>query len=441
MLPCLERATMGWRGTAIAGLVLIVAGMGTLGVGLAPAAAAQSSASGLDLFSAMLPAIQHPRCTNCHGGVNVITGEGHGGGAIDNIAQEFAADGAMTGSNAACLACHDARTVVQVEPGDPIAGTGPSESVVGPWRLAPRKFSFQGKDAVALCNQVRQFALDFGLEAFANHMDGDDLIRLAFEGKRGGASTDSDPPPITDKQFVAAAGQWLTEGKLSCDSGAPGWSGTITRVERDHQVFDPVTTSGSQAGLPISTEINQEHHGTWAQKWEILPLPPRNVTPNGSAIRLRARWTAEYTATESYSSRGVGVASCPDHRTVSIERTTTRQTSRSAAGSAEVDIQLTFAQDGSYTISASPPSEPAQQTVTSVERATASGGCAPEAPRETTRTSTVSMAWAPANGRGNSNPDDPDTLSGTDTLVTPAPPGAQFKLDKGTTTIWDLHRT
>jgi hypothetical protein len=42
---------------------------------------------GLKLFEKMLPVFMHPRCLNCHGGTNPVTGENHPdpGGAIGGI--------------------------------------------------------------------------------------------------------------------------------------------------------------------------------------------------------------------------------------------------------------------------------------------------------------------------------------------------------------------
>lgn len=103
-------------------------------------------------------------------------------------------------------------------------------------------------------------------------------------------------------------------------------------------------------------------------------------------------------------------------------------------------MQLTLGRDGIYAIHAPAPTNGGQETITSIQRNTMSGGCAPEPPREQTQTSTAPMRWMPANARGPIDPNAPNELAGSATTTVPLPAGTAFTLDKGTITTWSLRR-
>jgi len=62
---------------AVVGIVLI--GVGTLS---APVQAKQAENAPLALFDEMMPVFSSPRCANCHGGVNPVSGFNHEPGPV-----------------------------------------------------------------------------------------------------------------------------------------------------------------------------------------------------------------------------------------------------------------------------------------------------------------------------------------------------------------------
>lgn len=185
--------------------------LGTTAIG----AAAQPAGGGgtkdpLKLFEPMYPVFSSPRCANCHGGVDPIQGINHD--TIEGV--QLDAGNMLPGQdgNSACLECHDENADTSV------------------WRLAPSQLSFVGKDPLKLCQQIRG---DNGLQdldaqsvaTFLNHLSGDQLIGMGFEGKRAMTENDAEPPPMDRATFVSLARRWIQEGKARCGP----WNGTVTQ--------------------------------------------------------------------------------------------------------------------------------------------------------------------------------------------------------------------
>jgi hypothetical protein len=226
------------------GAAMALAGLGTLGVGTASGAAPAQQAQQQDplaLFSVMMPVFSSPRCVNCHGGTNPQTELNHEGGQVDVPVNEM---GDMKfDPSGACLECHTAAP--------------PS------WRLAPSHMSFVGRDAVALCRQLRTIN---GLSdaakrtMFVDHLSGDALIGLAFVGQ-GAIGPESafapispEPPPMTQEDFVGAAQNWVSAGQALCGLG---WSGTITvtKTASHHEITQGNTVERDSA-LEIKDTID-----------------------------------------------------------------------------------------------------------------------------------------------------------------------------------------
>src|SRR5262249_37995481 len=106
--------------------------------------------------------------------------------------------------------------------------------------------AFAGKDLKAMCIQVRdRNGLASGDKAqwgaFISHLEGDDLIGMAFEGKR--AITDkspegpvsAEPPPVDRAAFVQMADKWLREANARCGP----WNGTVSQTIT-HKVISPL---------------------------------------------------------------------------------------------------------------------------------------------------------------------------------------------------------
>ncbi len=165
----------------------------------------------LNLFSSMIPAFSHPRCLNCHGVVDPLTGANHGGGKIDAGPQTGNRGITTPMGNGSCLECHTAQVTKDN-----------SGRETGPWRLAPAPMSFVDKSAKALCEQVKDFGFPdptdprLSMDFFHRHIADDPLIGLGFDGLSGGAAKKSDPPPMNRQQFVALAMRWATQGQHEC---------------------------------------------------------------------------------------------------------------------------------------------------------------------------------------------------------------------------------
>lgn len=145
----------------------------------------------VDAFKQLMPVITHPRCSNCHGGINVFDAsakETHVGGQITSK------DGHPITANETkyCDGCHDYD--------DTEAGKS------SPWRLAP--FVFAGRSQAEICTQFQLFSRG-NADEILDHLSIDPLIEAGFEGKRGNSTLDPEPPPMGRAMFVSKARAWL----------------------------------------------------------------------------------------------------------------------------------------------------------------------------------------------------------------------------------------
>lgn len=182
-------------------------------------------------FTEMMPVFTSPRCLGCHGQVNPSQGTGHEGGKVD-VAFDDSGDMAKgTKEEKACLECHTA---------------------ANQWRTAPGALSFVGKDAPALCAQIKRVNGLGGTNAaaqrtFLAHLSTDYFIGLAFVGKRAVGDTSpfgplaAERPGMSRPEFVAAARRWLGEGRAACGSL---WNGTIER-STNWEKLDPISQDGT----------------------------------------------------------------------------------------------------------------------------------------------------------------------------------------------------
>ena len=148
----------------------------------------QATPTPFELFQKMLPVIRHPRCTNCHGGVDPYSGRGHGPGAIDtnkahgNKAQD-------------CSDCHMAEWAIPSTP----------------------HFSVNKSDR-ELCQIFAEFAMQQGhVRVIENHLRTDALILAGFAGDAGGPKTPTDPPQMKHPEFVDHGRNWLEQGQAACE--------------------------------------------------------------------------------------------------------------------------------------------------------------------------------------------------------------------------------
>jgi len=160
-----------------------------VGVGLFSARLAthQAAPTPFELFQKMLPVIRHPRCVNCHGGVDPYSGRGHGPGAIDTVS-------AHKGSYQ-CSDCH-----------------------LADWALPSTPHFFTGKTDRQLCQIFAEFAMQQGhVRVIENHLRTDVLILAGFAGDAGGPKTPVDPPAMKHPEFVSYGRNWLEQGQAACE--------------------------------------------------------------------------------------------------------------------------------------------------------------------------------------------------------------------------------
>lgn len=186
-------------------------------------------------FLAMMPVFRHPRCFNCHGGVNPFiekTGPdpaddatpastvAHGGGPIRRQ-NDRAPDGTVL-IESECQDCHNNMAPKR----------NGSKSV---WMTAPNFLSFVGKDSTAICRQVKRRTHD--AKHLIGHMTDDNgdnnFTKTAFNGDRG---LDPDRyghirregPSISHQAFIQLGQKWVTAmggelvGDESCGCVMPG---------------------------------------------------------------------------------------------------------------------------------------------------------------------------------------------------------------------------
>lgn len=257
------------RGRAgIAALLLVgsvvavaVAGGSTDSPGYPPTPQPVSSWSGCPLtlpqeykagqaFQKMMPVLMHPRCLNCHGGVDPKLPANKGGHL-----------GGVVGPNEDCLNCHLGVRNLK----NPRLGLS--------WRTPVSVLFFKGRSARDLCNQfkfVEYMAVEktggSGPESFIRHViddrGGDQFIEAAYKGDRSlntlgeieskqatGRDMVPEPPPIPHGQLVAHAREWAntvgTTGWKIPDCGCrlmgDAWEGTVTTV---FTYRDPPGTDG-----------------------------------------------------------------------------------------------------------------------------------------------------------------------------------------------------
>jgi hypothetical protein len=187
-----------------------------------------TSADPIELFAKLMPVFSHPRCVNCHGGVNPYDVDGSTPSAdIDKtikLKMHFepglvAHGGGATSASDDCGDCHTS---------------------ANNWKLAPTQLRFTGKTTKQLC-EMQSVAAQVDQGAYVRHLSADPLIGLAFAGFRGGTSGHADRPGMNRDDFVQGAAEWLTNGKAKCR----GWAGYITQTE----------TFATNHGFPIQVGI------------------------------------------------------------------------------------------------------------------------------------------------------------------------------------------
>jgi hypothetical protein len=250
-------------------------------------------------FEELMPVFHSPRCANCHGGINFFSpnhGELHGGGAIEMKDGEVKGpDGSVISSRrpdfTTCGSCHDAsnRWIIP-RPADNI--------------------SFPGRTAGQICEQIKRFTR-LGPNVFKEHIETDDLIGLAFEGKRGHTSLEPAPPPLARDVFNAKVAAWLTSLKadedwpepLSCGCVAPTMRYRVTvhtrtqtenygevsnlfysaELRSDPSVPEDLIGKGRYSGYVISRKVNCHNNEPERKKTHAVS---GNLDASGTAMEM-----------------------------------------------------------------------------------------------------------------------------------------------------------
>lgn len=232
---------------ALTVLMMLAFGMAGCSSGNAPGASgAKAGSCPLSLveqrraaadFEAMMPALAHPRCANCHGGIDVFAPSAkqlHGGGQIDMKTvtntqdAEFGLGHAETIKEqdfSSCEGCHE----------------------VHGWRLPPSNLFFAGRSPLQICHQFKHS----GPGPFKTHVTQDALVLAGFEGRRGQSDLSPKPPPITHAAFQKAALDWVAlvgdgsdwkGGGETSDCGCVAPSGQL-------RITDRITESSDRYGM------------------------------------------------------------------------------------------------------------------------------------------------------------------------------------------------
>ena len=155
-------------------------------------------------FELMMPVFRHPRCSNCHGGVNPFREDGgHLGGEMSLYWEDGSTALDIAKTERQCTGCH---------------------SAVDGWMVPPGDQHFVGKSSEELCRQMKQVG---GAEDLLHHMEHDrgrvPFIVEAYTGRRGldetgitifeGATEREfrpEPPPGSHAQLVQQTKDWIT---------------------------------------------------------------------------------------------------------------------------------------------------------------------------------------------------------------------------------------
>jgi hypothetical protein len=197
-------------------------------------------------FEALMPVVQHPRCANCHGGIDFFSPghEGaHGGGAVEMIARDvYGPDGKTIVARSrpnfeTCGSCHDAST--------------------RRWEIpAPMlDVNFAGRTAGQICEQIKRFS--HSVPELMSHIEKDELIRLGFEGRRGHTSLAPLPPPMTAEAFNASIAAWVESMKTDYDWPEPLSCGCVAPTMR-YRVMVRSSTQTANYGEVHSIHFNAE---------------------------------------------------------------------------------------------------------------------------------------------------------------------------------------
>jgi hypothetical protein len=261
----------------------------------------------IDAFSKLSSAItSENRCTGCHGRVNPY---------IDGIGEDEANPNApkslfkhggkkrerTTIAESDCGECHDSMV-------PPTRGGPDAESI---WMTAPDDLAFVGKDATAICKQIREnipTGKDF-LGHLTDDNGGNNFAGTAFKGDRGldlnnFKEVRLEPPRITKTQLLDLAKDWIKttggefKGDRSCGCEPTHYSIRVSTVNDIN--FGPVhrTSVMQPVDVPITFDDDGTFKGDGAANFQATGTSPLCSGTAGSDLTFHASGQAIETSLE-----------------------------------------------------------------------------------------------------------------------------------------------
>jgi hypothetical protein len=209
-------------------------------------------------FAKMLPVFRHPRCMNCHGGVDPLSEQHRGVEALDETIDRMGGPEARARYEEQCQMCHDGL------PG---------------WTIPGPPVFFIGKTDEELCLQMKTFEPTG--ESFVEHLDNDhhgiQFIKAGFAGDRAlGAdgladfSLVAEPPPGTQAELVEKAKRWTEILGDGYQASKP--CGCVVNLEG---TFSQTDSSAQTAAIgTIAHDYTITGRLVWEREDEELPSLP-----------------------------------------------------------------------------------------------------------------------------------------------------------------------
>ena len=157
----------------------------------------------------MLPVLQHPRCSNCHGKLDVFAPSAttlhgkNGAGGVQDRAEEGR-------DYPACQTCHTRAEEMVRKRFTPQTTPDEQRSMLNSGRWHPASGTKWGTlDPVRMCVMIKRSHRDGDL--MLDHLRNDVLVTLGFEGRRGQDDLKPEPPPMSQAAFVGLMQQWMID--------------------------------------------------------------------------------------------------------------------------------------------------------------------------------------------------------------------------------------
>ena len=154
------------------------------------------------LFGEVSKVLLHPRCLNCHPADDTPR-QGDSAWRHDPPVVRGTANHGVPAMQ--CATCHQDRNLSHARvPGAP------------DWHLAPREMAWMGRDAAAICAQIKDRARNGGktLEQIHEHTAHDALVAWGWEPGAGRTKA-----PGTQQEFAALVRAWIDTGAV-CPEGS-----------------------------------------------------------------------------------------------------------------------------------------------------------------------------------------------------------------------------